>query len=486
VNPRSTGILALVALALGAFIWFYEIEGEEGRKSAEEAEKHLFADLEAEAIEWLAFETTDGASVRVERRDDRWRLVEPLDFPADTVAVDAMAGALADLAHEQAIESGQALEVYGLGPGARRVEFGTASGSHALRIGNKAPLGSNTYVARGADDAVFTVSTWRTNALSEELLDLRDRRVLAFDRNAVRSIEASWQGGRVVIERVGEGWRLREPLDGPADEERVDGLLSDLTYLRTDGFVDDALGDAEAGLDPPDYAVSLELASDDPDAAPRTLRFALGSPRSDGRRLARGTHDTLYALASERIDEFPRELVEYRDRELARFVVSEASALELVFASEPGDEGGGASVRVEIRRDDTGWTSEPPLRQGAGGDMVAALANLKASDIVAESIGDDELEALGLAPPRTRIRILGRPSGEGEIAPVLGELLLGHHDPEQGTFAKRPDRPELFRLDPRQTESLPIDHEAFETHFTKEEAAEEGPAEEGPAEEGRS
>jgi hypothetical protein len=483
VNPRSTGILALVALALGAFIWFYEIEGEEGRKSAEEAEKHLFADLEAEAIEWLAFETTDGASVRVERRDDRWRLVEPLDFPADTVAVDAMAGALADLAHEQAIESGQALEVYGLGPGARRVEFGTASGSHALRIGNKAPLGSNTYVARGADDAVFTVSTWRTNALSEELLDLRDRRVLAFDRNAVRSIEASWQGGRVVIERVGEGWRLREPLDGPADEDRVDGLLSDLTYLRTDGFVE---GDAEAGLDPPDYAVSLELASDDPDAAPRTLRFALGSPRSDGRRLARGTHDTLYALASERIDEFPRELVEYRDRELARFVVSEASALELVFASEPGDEGGGASVRVEIRRDDTGWTSEPPLRQGAGGDMVAALANLKASDIVAESIGDDELEALGLAPPRTRIRILGRPSGEGEIAPVLGELLLGHHDPEQGTFAKRPDRPELFRLDPRQTESLPIDHEAFETHFTKEEAAEEGPAEEGPAEEGRS
>jgi len=45
VNPRSTGVLALVALALGAFIWFYEIDGEADRKRAEEADKQLFADL---------------------------------------------------------------------------------------------------------------------------------------------------------------------------------------------------------------------------------------------------------------------------------------------------------------------------------------------------------------------------------------------------------------------------------------------------------
>ena len=34
MNPRTTGILFAVALALGAFVWFYVIQGEEGRQEA--------------------------------------------------------------------------------------------------------------------------------------------------------------------------------------------------------------------------------------------------------------------------------------------------------------------------------------------------------------------------------------------------------------------------------------------------------------------
>jgi hypothetical protein len=483
VNPRTTAVLALVALALGAFIWFYEIEGEADRKAAEQEEKHLFPGLDSGAIEWISLETSDGVAVRLERRDARWRLTEPFDFPADAVAVDAMAGALADLAQEQAIEAGQPLSVYGLAEeDARRVEFGTAQEAHALRIGRKAPLGSNTYVARGSDDAVFTVPTWRTNALSEELLDLRDRRVLAFDAAAVRRLEASWPGGHVVAVRSGEtgggddadeaadeagppdgGWRLVEPLDARADADRIDGLLSDLTYLRADGFVDEALDDTEAGLAPPDFAISLHLEDDAAPGSERTIHFALGRPRDDGQRLARGANPTLYALASERIDDFPRSVVEYRDRELARFVPSEAEAIELVFASE----GEGASIRVELRRDDASWTSDPPLRAGAGAELLAALASLKASDVVEESSDDARRGALGLAPPLVRIRVLGRsPEEEGAIAPVLGEVLLGHSDPDGSVVAMRPDRPEVFRLAPDLADDLPVDHTTYESRFT--------------------
>ena len=476
MNPHSTALLALVALALGAFIWFYEIEGEAERARAAEADKQLFAGLEDSSIEWIALETTDDVAARAERRDGRWWLTSPFEFPADAVALDAMAGALADLTHEQAIESDQPLSVYGLGEGAQRVEFGTSGDRYALRIGNKAPLGSNTYVARGADDAVFTVPTWRTNALSDELLELRDRRVLAFDLPSVRRITASWPGGRVVAERDGEGWRLREPLDGPADRDRIEALLSDLTYLRTDGFVDEPLDDEQAGLDPPDFAVSLELSSDVPDGATRTIRFELGQVWREEQRLARGSHETLYALASDRIGDFPRELVEYRDRELARFVSSEAALLELVFAPEGADE---ASVRVEARREGDRWTSQPALRDGAAGDLVATLAHLKAGVILADASGEAELAGLGLAPATTRIRVLGRPGAPDDSPKVLAEVLLGHFDPRRGIVAMRPGRDEVFRLEPSLIESLPRDSADFESRFVAPaEATEEPVAEE--------
>ena len=48
MNPRTTGILLAVATALAAFVYFYEIEGEEGRQDAEQAGKRIFQGFEAD------------------------------------------------------------------------------------------------------------------------------------------------------------------------------------------------------------------------------------------------------------------------------------------------------------------------------------------------------------------------------------------------------------------------------------------------------
>ena len=47
MNPRSTAILFVVALLLGAFVYFYEIEGEPDRREAEESSRRVFAGIEA-------------------------------------------------------------------------------------------------------------------------------------------------------------------------------------------------------------------------------------------------------------------------------------------------------------------------------------------------------------------------------------------------------------------------------------------------------
>lgn len=467
MNPKSTLGLALLAAALAAFLWFYEIEGEAERARVAQAGARIFTGLDAVDVVWLELDTSDGVTVRAEREDGRWRLQAPLSFPADPVTLDAMAGALGDLAREQAIEPGQPLHIYGLGDSARRVAFGTADSSDGLRIGNKTPLGANTYVARSADDAVFTVPTWRTNAFTKELLDVRDRRVLAFDQASVRRLEVNWPGGvRVGIVRTDGGWQIVEPLETAAATDRVDTLLSDLAYLRADGFVDEPRTDAEAGLEPPDFEMSLELSPAAGDEARRTLRFALGREDGNGLRLARGTHSTLYELPAERIADFPREFAAYRDRQLSAFVPSEADRIEAVFARE-GSEGrpSAASERVEVQRHDLAWTAVPALRGPVAAEWVATLSDLEAESVLAESAGDAERAALGLQPPRVHLRVIGRPP-EGDAPPLLlGEVMLGKVDPRHGIVAMRPGRPEIFWLALAVAERLPVDYEALENRF---------------------
>jgi len=477
-------MLAAVAAALAAFIWLYEVEGEAARQQRARDEQRMFPALEASEVAWVEFETADGVPVRAEREGGRWQLVRPVAFPADPVTLDALASGLADLTWEGQIEAGQPAAIYGLGDAARKVDFGTTEERHTLRMGNPTPLGGNTYIARGEGEGVFTVPTWRTNAFVKPLLDLRDRRVLAFDESSVRRLELRWPGGAPVgIVRTEDGWQLIEPLETPADGARVDRLLSDLAYLRADDFVDVPTPDAEAAFDPPDFELTLTLAPPGGGEPGRTLRFALAQADEQGRRLARGSHPTRYVVVAERIDDFPRELVAYRERQLAAFVPSEAERVEVWLVREATAEVPGASrERVELLRNDLAWTSRPALREGVAGDWVTTLSDLEADTVLAESMGEEERAGLGLQPPRVQIRVTGRSPADGAEPPRLAELTLGDFDPAQGIVAARPDRPEVFRLAPAVAERLPVDYEAFVDRFavpaaqTREAAGADSPA----------
>jgi hypothetical protein len=465
LNPKTTGALAIVAALFAAFLWFYEVEGEADRAAAEVENKRVFAELPSDgaSIDWIELTTSDDTPIRAERSEGRWELVRPVTFPGDGVAFDAMASALAQLVGEAKLEQAQAPEVYGLGDDARRIAFGGASaGSFALRIGRAAPLGSAAYLKREDAPEVHLVPTWRVNALAKPLSALRDARILPFDREAVREIALRWPGGGVRMLRgseSGEGangktaWRLVEPLETSADAERIDSLLTDLVHLRADGFIDVPMSDEDAGLAPPDFAVALQLE----DATLPPLELAIGQER-DGLRRVRGRDGAIFELATARIDDFPRTVVEVRDRNLSRFIYGDVSGFELTFRSEDGNTEGAPVVAT---REGSEWTTNPPLRSGVAADIVANLANLKARDIQAEWLGDAERAALGLLPPRVSLRVLG----EGEPARVLAQVQFGEFDLDRGLAAMAVGRDEVFLLDSRIAENLPVSRVAFDAVF---------------------
>jgi hypothetical protein len=502
VNPRNTLLLFLVAAALGAFAYFYEIQGESARQSAEDEAKRLFPGIESSAIDSLEFTTSDGTAVRLERAGGAWKLVRPLEFPADEFAIDGIASALADVKSESKLADPQPPEVYGLADASRDARFTVGDKSYSLRIGKAAPVGSKSYAQVGGSEDVHTIATFAANALQRRFDDLRDKRVARFDPDAVRRIALRWAGAGVVLTRVDSQaeWQLEEPLRGAADPGAVDDLLSDLRFLRSEGFVDEPPSDAEAGLANPDLAIELSggapaaapaAAGDTSDAAkaaaaetasaggepapatsaPFSLRVAFGTKRSDDYRLVRGAERSLYKVPAGRIDDFPRRVSAYRFRTLSAFDALDATRVDLRF--QPRAENRSVeAVEIVARRSDSTWKSEPEAMDvGKLDAMLRALAKLQAREILADSAGAEELASLGLEPPLARIRVFGTKraadGGDDEPGPEssFAEVLIGNPRPGGGIVAKRADRDTIFELEPALASQIPIDLENYRKSF---------------------
>ena len=193
MNPRTTGILFFVALLLGGFIYFYEIRGGERREQAAADAKRLFVELAAADVVWLEVRTDDGKDARLERVEGSWQMVEPLEFPADPLAADGIADALAGLTSEGVIEDPHGPEVYGLSESGRSIRFGVKGGETLeVRVGDPTPLGSSTYLSVAGRDEIYTVESFSIRPFERSLDGLREGRPLRFDRDAVDRIAVRW------------------------------------------------------------------------------------------------------------------------------------------------------------------------------------------------------------------------------------------------------------------------------------------------------
>jgi hypothetical protein len=466
VNPRTTGILFVVAVVVIGGVWWNENVRKGQAEVAEAEARELFPDVTVDDVAWVALETTDRRDARVERRDGGFRLVEPLDFAVDRTAVDGIVGALAEVKSEAVIESPQAADVYGLGDDADTVRFGAGDDEHVLRLGAKTPVGSNTYARRDDDPAVYTIPTYRANALRRSLDDLRDKRVLPFDREAVDRVELSWPGGEVALARGEDGWRVVAPLEDDADDETVDALLSDLSFLRAEGFVDDPPPDPGLGLDRPAFEARLTAgaeAQEEEGGQARIFHLLVGDDLGGNERAARGREAATFRIPAERLDDFPRRVAAYRFKQLASFVPSDARQLEIAFH----DPEAGAHVVIAEHGED-GWTSSPEtLAPGRAARMVAELSTLHGEDIVADAMPEAEQAELGLVPGNVVLRVRGEPAEDGP-GEVLAEVVLGEIDPDQGIAARARGSDRIYRIDYELAEHLPISLEALRNRFLSE------------------
>ena len=229
---RSTIALLVVLLGLCAYIYFVVSKKPEG--GAEAGKERAFVSLDAGTIDEIKVTSESGDTTTVKKANAMWQITSPLLVKADEVQAGAIATNLSTLEITRVVDDNPAdLKEYGLD--APRIEIAfKASGDksygeyHRLFLGGKSPAGGDLFARRDADKRVFLVAGYTDTIFNRSTFDLRDKTVLAFEREKVDRIAASTHGNTVELAKDGADWKLTKPIAALADYSVADALLGRL------------------------------------------------------------------------------------------------------------------------------------------------------------------------------------------------------------------------------------------------------------------
>lgn len=381
------------------------------------------AGLDASAVDRLTV-SSRGSSSTFTADGLAWRQVEPYRCVADALAIRDMLDVLAALpAYQSFAVDAVDRAALGLDQPVATIDLVGPTGPRRIELGRRAPAG-RAWMQVGdrvvsTSDAVHALVVsgdprrWRDPALFEGLSPELDRIVLRRG------------DGATVLERTGQRWSMREPIQTRADAEAVGRLIDALSRVRADAWVTDlpagAGGDvARFGLDAPDGSVTVsitkraihdgQLTSSTSD---QVVEWGSVVERGTGLRVARRVGSPAIVSLDERalasMDPAPESLID------GRMLDVPSSAIKSVAIEAPGG-------RFVIERREGQWfivdAANPDgtaARESAVASLLVALTEARAAAMNEQGAPD------GLA--RSTISVVGFDGA------VLGSLSIVREGP---------------------------------------------------------
>jgi hypothetical protein len=422
---RTTLILFLLVIGLGAFLIFFSLRQPSARDYKERDKRVLPASefqKGGEARKGLSDLATrltlrNGKDSILLERDAKsaldWRIAAPVAYPADSGIVSSILSEIEFLTAARVIDPakqpGLDLAAYGLAAPEQSVTIGVGDRAFKLDLGGVTTDGKSAYVATERK-LIYVVPKTILAKAATRLNDLRDKTALRFDKSALTRLSAIAAGAPTVeLAKEKTLWKMLQPVADDTDAASVTKLLDSLAALRIgaeDFITDSATAPAEYGLAPP--ALTVALFEGD---ARRAL--LVGAPAKDrpGKRYAMREKDTsVFALDQKDIDALPKAPADLRCRVALAFDIADATRIEIA-----------GPARVLLTRSGEEWKMEEPAGQTASADAVRLfLARLAALEIkeYLDAVTPERLRETGLDQPRATVALTTKDGG-------LRKLLFG-------------------------------------------------------------
>jgi hypothetical protein len=455
MNFRTTILLLVVLAAVVGGMWLL------GRTPAStdattDAEpeptpsdtKYIFdPQFDVDAIATVALQRPDEPTIVFERGPakpgetaDTWRLREPIAADAEGWTVRGLINALRAVQSRTAFAPGAdgqptAADAGLEPPTATVVLTDEDDQTYALEIGGQVTLSTDVYVRVPGEDTIHIANRDLRPQIRKKLGEFRAKQLLSLRVDEVVGLRIKDQERSYAFTRQSDGqWVIDEPVKAFADRDKLRSLITKLSTLRAEDFVNGAAASPAAYKLDPAHLV-LEVATESKRAVPAPAETPASQPvqprfetvtatrtltvggfadlGQEKRYVKSGDQEGVAVVPASAIEALQPNLKELRDPHLTHVNAPDATTVTLTLDGQT----------VTLKKVNGMWQGDGDLARlelPAVTDLLEAFEDLEAIDYVSEPRG---AEAYGLDAPRARVTV----SVAGAIDPVT--VLVGNETP---------------------------------------------------------
>jgi hypothetical protein len=320
---RTLGLLVVALAGLLGYLYFVDA----GKPVGENDEKPKVFSVEADQIEALKVSTIAGGDAELTKGADGWTLTAPQTVKADDSEVSGITSSLASVAMQRVVDENPAnLGDYGLKEPVVEVSFRTKGSTEfkTLQLGTKSPTGSDMYAKTADSPRVFLVYGYLESSFNRTPFDLRDKKILTFDRDKADRIEIRRGDSLLAFSKANGEWRVTAPIDARGDFSAIEGLLSRLQSAQMRSVVDEnATNLKQYGLEPAEATVTVSAGS-------ARAGLAFGSKNAEGLIHVRDVSKSqVVAVPADLLADFEKTAADFRRKDVFEFRAFNLDTLEI-------------------------------------------------------------------------------------------------------------------------------------------------------------
>lgn len=309
-GARSLIFLVIVAVGLGAYLYFVELKREPG--DAPEKHDKVFT-VEADKIEELTIRSASGEKTTLKKNGSDWQVVSPADNgPAavDQGEVSGITTNLATLEQQRVVEEkAEDLKEFGLAEPRIEVAFTAGGAEQKLQIGSKTPTGSDLYAKLDGQAKVFLISSFLESTFNRGTFDLRDKSALKIEADKADAMEVATKDATLRFAKASTGWQMTSPAENRADAVLIGSLVSRLGSLQMKAMA--------PGTDLKTFGLDTPAATVRVGAGSSQATLLIGKAAEEGTVYAKdASRPGVFTIESSIVDDLRKDASEYRHKDI--------------------------------------------------------------------------------------------------------------------------------------------------------------------------
>jgi hypothetical protein len=420
IFKKSTLIVLLCAIALGASVYYFDWKKGNEKKPDADTSKLAFTSLQPSDVASFTIShpaQPATAPLRFEKQGNDWRIVQPVSTEADQPTAAGLVDQVAFLRVSQT-EPGteERRKAYGLDPAQLSIEFQMANGAkHSILLGNADFTNENVYAIIDGGQSVSLLPQLLATAAGKSLDDMRDRTVLHLSVDQISSVDLRNSGGDVAIAKApskdSDDWKIQKPQAVAAGHDAVDSLLqavSNAKMVSVASETPDKL--AQFGLATP----AITFSASDAKGAKQTL--IVGKKDGNAYFAQDTSRPTIFRIDSDLETKLAEKFGDLRDKQILHADVSSSQRLQVRTAS-------GSFTLIRKPTDPDEWQFDAPAdRKGktaASWKLLDPLGTMQADEVIEHPTA---AQLAQLSKPAVQVTLTGK---DGKVLNLRVSKLTG-------------------------------------------------------------